>query len=112
MTKCNKHRDFRLIENGYIPQEQTITFVDEENLATGGGRFKYTSYLTENTSVEDDITTYFYIIQKMLIHLYNSNYKGYLNIDFIELSNSDLIPINALLLITFQIKIVKLEFIF
>ena len=84
--------DFRLVKTWFGSQQQTITFVDEENLATGGGRFLPvdTSYLTENTAIEDDVTTYSEIktgSEEVMSSFVQRKKDQNLNIDFSEFSN-------------------------
>ena len=107
-------RNFRLVKTWFASQEQTITFVDEENLATGGGRFLDvdTSYLTENTSVEDDITTYSEIItgsEDVVSSFVQRKKDVNLNIDFSEFSNHVFFGSAVSKLENFKDKVVKLE---
>ena len=106
--------DFRLVKKWFASQEQTISFVDEEGLATGGGRFLKvdTSYLTENTSIEDDITTYSEIItgSEDVVSSFTQRKKDQnLNIDFSEFSNHVFFGSAVNKLENFKDKVVKLE---
>ena len=107
-------RDFRLVKTWFGSQEQTITFVDEEGLATGGGRSLPidTSYLTENTNIEDEITTYSEIItgsEDVVSSFVQRKKDVNLNIDFSEFSNHVFFGSAVSKLENFKDKVVKLE---
>ena len=106
--------DFRLVKTWFGSQQQTITFVDEENLATGGGRFLPvdTSYLTENTAIEDDVTTYSEIktgSEEVMSSFVQRKKDQNLNIDFSEFSNHVFFGSAVSKLENFKDKVVKLE---
>ena len=107
-------RDFRLVKKWFASQEQSITFIDEEGLATGGGRSLDvdTSYLTENSNIEDDITTYSDIItgSEDVVSSFTQRKKDVnLNIDFSEFSNHVFFGSAVSKLENFKDKVVKLE---
>ena len=106
--------DFRLVQKWFDSQEQTITFIDEEGLATGGGRLLSvdTSYLTQNTSIDDEVSTYSDIItgsEDVVSSFVQRKKDVNLNIDFSEFSNHVFFGSAVNKLENFRDKVVKLE---
>ena len=107
-------KSIRIVRKWFESQSQVITFVDKENLATGGNKplAVDTSYVTENSFIEDRIESYenlstgsLDIISDLTINKKDQN----LNIDFSKFSNHVFFGSAVSKLENFKSKVVKLE---
>ena len=107
-------RSIRIVRKWFESQSQLITFIDKENLATGGGKPLPvdTSYITENSFIDDRIESYenlstgsLDIISDITLNKKDQN----LNIDFSEFSNHVFFGSAVNKLENFKNKMVKLE---
>ena len=107
-------KSIRIVRKWFSSQTQEITFVDKQNLATGGGKPLPvdTSYVTENSFVEDVVESYenlstgsLDILSDIELNKKDQN----LNIDFSEFSNHVFFGSAVNKLENFKDKVVKLE---
>ena len=107
-------KSIRIVRKWFESQSESITFIDKENLATGGNRPLPidTSYITENSFIEDRIESYENLSTGSLdiISDIKSNKKDQnLNIGFSKFSNHVFFGSAVNKLENFKEKVVRLE---
>ena len=107
-------KSIRIVRKWFSSQTEAITFIDEDNLATGGGRPLPidTGYITENSFVDDDVYTYGELqsgSEDVIAEITQNKKDQNLNIDFSEFSNHVFFGSAVSKLENFKSKVVKLE---